>query len=331
MKVLVTGATGFVGGHLCDDLISRGHEVFALVRNLEKAKEFNIPGTYIQGSLSHDKEHNWVEELPSDLDAVIHTAGIVHSFNLDDFQKVNFEATQQLFNDLKTRYPKLKMVFISTLAAMKPAQKGIELTESDLTNPPSAYGLSKEKAEKFLIKEAPKNWEIIIIRPPMVIGPRDTGVLDVFKMVESGLILLTGLNGKNKEYSFVCVHDLVDVIIKSLESPGLHGEVFFAAHPENISLIQLIETIQRKMNKKAIKLPIPMPVIKSLAHTLSGINKIIPISIRLTPDKVHELTPESWLCSGKKSEEKLKKEYCWNLERTIETTLQDYRKRGWLK
>ena len=76
MKILVTGSTGFVGSHLCQLLDKSGHEVYALVRNPSKAKEFNIPGHHIKGDLS---SFDWVATLPDDLDAVVHTAGIVHS------------------------------------------------------------------------------------------------------------------------------------------------------------------------------------------------------------------------------------------------------------
>ncbi len=149
MKVLVTGSTGFVGTHLCERLHSEGHEVYALVRNEKKAKAFNVPGTLILGTLEHDQNHSWVEKLPDDLDAVIHTAGIVHHFDKEIFEKVNTKATSQLLDDLIGRYSKLKLVFISSLAACGPSYDKKEITEERALTPPSLYGNSKKKRKRF--------------------------------------------------------------------------------------------------------------------------------------------------------------------------------------
>lgn len=330
MKVFVTGATGFVGSHLIDRLHQKGIDHTGLARSQKKWQEFELPGTPLLGDLGKESIQKWVETLPSDLTHFVHTAGVVHSFNKEIFDKVNFEATKDLFFALKERFPKLHFIFFSSLAAVGPSDKSCEHTEAVTLNPPSLYGQSKKKAEDFLIAEKPLEWSLTIIRPPMVIGPRDPAVLDIFKMVKGRFILGTGIKGKNKLYSFVCVHDLVTLVEKAMDHDHGRVEVFFSAHPKKHSFIEITDTVAEVMGKKTFYLPVPFIAVSALAHTMNALQKVASLEFRLTPDKLHELRPEAWTCSGKKSEESLNLTYEWDLEKTVRDTYRDYLERGWL-
>ena len=331
MKILVTGATGFVGSHLVEKLFSMGHEVVSLVRNLEKYEKLGLPGQFLQGDLSNSSVDNWIENLPEDLDAFIHTAGIVHSFQSNSFYNINTEATKSLFNKLKKQIPKLNFVFISSMAASGPS-KSIEtpLTEETPLDPPSDYGKSKMLAEKFLLKHTPDNWALTIIRPPMVIGPRDEAVLDVFKMVKSRVVLNTGIKGSKKTYSFICVFDLVDAIIKTLEKRERGKEIYFVSFPKAVQFKEIIGEIAKQMKVGFLSLPLPFFIINIFAKILRLLNRTFGLDFRLTPDKTHELKPSSWVCSSQKSEQQLEMTYRWDLEKTIKVTLKDYKERGWI-
>ena len=331
MKVLVTGATGFVGSHLCDLLKSQGHEVYSLVRSPNKAKEFNTPGVHISGSLSSDLENPWIKELPKDLDAVIHTAGIVHSMNVEDFYKINSSCTKRLILDLKERYSILKFTLISSAAASGPSTRESSINEKSVESPVSEYGKSKLLAETYVKNESPSTWSLNVIRPPMVIGPRDSAVLDVFKMINSRFIVTAGLDGLNNKYSFICVYDLVDCISRTLDSNNENFEVYFGSYPTEITLGELYAELKISMKKSfVINLKIPAPLIRIIGNLIGLISKIVTINIRLTPDKVNELLPKAWVCNSKKSEQQLKMKYEWDLKRTISETLKDYKQRGWI-
>ncbi|OUR96959.1 hypothetical protein A9Q84_11525 [Halobacteriovorax marinus] len=331
MKVLVTGATGFVGSHLCDLLEASGHEVFCLIRSIDKAKQFNVPGTYLLGSLSHNKKNSWVDLLPSDLDAVVHTAGIVHSMETENFYKVNTDCSVQLLSDLKEKYNSLNFVFISSLAAAGPVNKGESRSETSGDSPVSIYGKSKKLAEDKIKEQTPANWNLNIIRPPMVIGPRDPAVLDVFKMISNGLVVTAGMNGHKNEYSFVCVYDLIETIKNSLTNSTESSETYFSSFPKVITLDELYENIKSSMNRKSlINIKIPALFIKMIAKLLGVLSKFIKLDIRLTPDKVHELLPSAWVCDSSKSQRDLSMTYNWDLDRTVKATLTDYRNRDWL-
>lgn len=321
MKILVTGATGFVGSHLCELLISSGHEVFALVRNPTKAKEFKVTGIHIRGDLS---DLNWTDQLPADLDAVVHTAGIVHSFNKQDFYDINAEATHKLINALK-KYKSLSFILISSQAAGGPATANKPATE-DTSNAVSEYGRSKLKAEEYLA-QAPTDWNKCAIRPPMVIGPRDPAVLDIFKMVKSGFVVSPGAKPENKQYSYVCVFDLVAFINHAVEKK-LNG-VFYCAYPKSISFAELIAAIGLELKKGFLTITIPKPLLKIASMTVQRLGEMNLTQARLTADKLHELLPAAWVCDSTKSQRENFK-YEWDIKRTIESTLKDYQDRNWL-
>lgn len=329
MKILITGANGFVGSHLTEKLISEGHSVYALVRS---PKKFTVAAhselTVIQGDLDQEKLY-WTDSLPADLDTVIHTAGIVHSYTTDEFFRVNSIGTENLVNNLKNKFNSLHFILISSLAASGPSLGSSTRNEEDMDFPISVYGRSKKKAEEMLAQLAPKEWTLSVIKPPMVIGPRDPAVLDVFKMVQSGVIVLPGQDSKTKLYSFVCVFDLIQTItlVANLKKKG----VFFSANPEIISFNQLILEIKKQLKKKWIFfLPLPLFLVRIVAMILNFIYKLFPHQLRLTPDKYHELAATNWTCSGLKTEKVLGQVYNYNLERTITVTLIDYKSRKWL-
>ncbi|PIP93589.1 MAG: hypothetical protein COW00_02255 [Bdellovibrio sp. CG12_big_fil_rev_8_21_14_0_65_39_13] len=330
MKILVTGATGFVGSHLCEELSRKGHQVYGLVRNPKKLKDFNFQGIVIKGDLNLEQDWQWIDEIPSDLDAIIHTAGIVHSFQTEHFFDVNSKATAKFIHYVKDKFPRMKFMLVSSLAASGPSLNGIQRQEEFQSEPTSHYGLSKLEAEMHLFNLAPENWQKIVIRPPMIIGPRDPAVLDFFKMVKSRVVVLPGKNGPQKEYSFVCVYDLVDSMIKAIESTNLQKEIFFISNPQVIKALELVTTIEKHMKKKALILALPMPLIKSTAYILAALNKLTGLDARLTPDKIRELSPSSWMCNGEKSSKLLSMNYQWDLDRTIKITVEDYLKRGWI-
>lgn len=327
MKIFVTGATGFVGSHLCDLLSQNGHEIFTLVRSKKKAQEFQLKGTLIQGDLD-PRRLQWMEALPKDIDIVIHTAGIVHSLDPKAFYDINFEATKALAKSLLDHNDKnLKFIFISSLAAAGPAIDKEIIDEEDAPMPVSDYGRSKYLAESWLRENLAGKSDLVIIRPPMVIGPRDVAVLDIFKMVQSKIILVPGLHGEDKSYSFVNVFDLCETISKVITSSTTFGEVFYSSHPQVITMRELNNEIKKQMgNPRTITIKAPEFIIKFIAKIVG----ILKINVRLTPDKYKEIAPKRWVCSGEKSRVALSQEYLFDISQTIKDTYRDYKERGWL-
>lgn len=329
MKILITGSSGFVGTHLTKRLLDEGHEVFALVRNPAKLNHSHPRLTLIKGDLN-SPSLSWISELPSDLQGCVHTAGIVHSYLHDEFTQVNVEGTRYLIEGLKDRFSAtFHFVLISSLAAAGPVNLGEKKAEDTPDFPVSFYGHSKKEAENVLRSYAPTSWTCSIVRPPMVIGPGDVAVLDIFKMVQGRVIILPGRNSKKKEYSFVCVFDLVETIVKLIHSG--QSMILYSAHDQVIRFQDLIEEIKKQMKLSWILyLPLPFFLVKALSFILNLVYKIKHHDLRLTPDKINELKAMAWTCDNSRSKLELKQIYRYDLKETVALTLADYKKRGWL-
>jgi len=326
MNIFVTGSTGFVGGHLVEKLCSQGHNVYALVRTPSKASFFPKSVTLIKGELQTSAPNAWLSQLPDVIDTVIHTAGIVHSFQSAQFYNINAEATRQLIQDFSNREG-LRFILVSSLAAAGPTTKDKILTETDTENPVSVYGKSKLRAERYL-KATPASWITAIVRPPMVIGPRDPAILDIFKMVKGRKVVVPGRDGFSNVYSFICVLDLVELLSELTHFKG-RGEVFFSANEKSHTFEEIVMSIADELGVGSIsRIKAPLWLLPSAAKALKIVSQILPINPRLTPDKVHELKASAWLCSDKKAREWLGFKARYNLQETIKITAKDYNDRG---
>lgn len=327
MKILVTGANGFVGSHLCEELLKKENTVYALVRNKNKFK-IDLPENQkvnlhlIQGSLDQS-ELNWINDLPNDLEACVHTAGIVHSFDEREFYRINAEASENLAKKLFVKTPLLHFILISSLAAAGPSISDSPRDEQEVPLPVSDYGRSKKLAEELVQKNTP-DLALTIIRPPMVIGPRDLAVLDIFKMVKSRIIILPGLDSKDKKYSFVSVFDLVTTIILCLEKRKTG--TFYSAYPDVATFKEIIEKIKKLFGYRIIfYIPLPLILAKLVAFFLAFLYRFIEHDIRLTPDKYHELAANNFTCRATKSEVELNQQYRRDLDRTLKEAFEDYK------
>lgn len=320
MKILVTGATGFVGSHLCEKLHKDGHEVYCLVRDPKKFEKFNIPGIPVEGSLSAKGPNPWCKKLPPDLEACVHIAGLLHSFDKKKFYDTNSTAVEQLVSDLSKNHPELKFVFLSSLSARGPHNQ-----------PLSHYGKSKLAGEEVILKSAPTGWKNFIFRAPIVLGPRDPGILDLFKMVKSRLVLYPGTSGADNSYSFVSVFDLVNLIAKVLEDSQIKNGIFYPTKSQIIKYKDLVFEIKNLMGiKKIFNLQVPMPIINLLSQVFLFLNKLKIFDFKLTPDKVLDIRHNEWVCSWSDSRPSFEYDFKWGLSEILSETFKDYRKRNWI-
>lgn len=285
-KVLITGATGFVGSALVDKLHSAHYDIVAAVhshsRKLEEAsvKQFDVD----MGAADID----W-RNILSEIEVVIHTAARVHIMSdqamdpLMEFRKVNVEGTLNLARqaaDLGVKrfifLSSIKVNGESTLAPINDCtNKGekVSFSEMDEPQPQDSYALSKWEAEKGLLKiAADTDLEVVIIRPPLVYGPG----------VKANFARLMDLVNKNYPLPFARVHNkrsllaldnLVDFIITCIDHPAAANQIFLLSDDEDLSSTELLCKIALVMGKKALLFPVPVWFMKLVA-TLLGKKEI---------------------------------------------------------
>ena len=305
MRWLVTGATGFIGTTLVEQLLARGDEVRALVRDPGRAGELDAMGArLVRGDVS---DPGSLQDAVPDVDVVVHLAGLVKALTREELFAVNAEGTRSLAR-AAARTGRSKFVLVSSLAAAGPSTPGRPRVETDRPAPVSSYGQSKLAAEDALRSFAP-DLDASIIRPPIVYGARDKEFLPaLFRMVKMGVIAKSGL-GK-KYYSLIHVDDLVAMIIDvagrgaRLDEAGPAG-VYFAADGVDYTWEALAAGAMAALGRRGAVVPVPEFVSWIAAGASSAAARMTGRPAILSLDKMMEIREAAWTCSADKARREL--------------------------
>jgi len=251
VKVLVTGANGFIGKSLCLNLKRNNYSVRGAVRN----NSLDIPGVdqYIQvGDI--DDLTDWQQALDG-IDIVIHLAGRAHVLNnssdnsLDTFRRINVLGIERLAR-MAVKAGVRRFIFISSVKV----------------NGNDAYGISKREAEESLARiTVETGLETVILRLPLVYGPGvKANFKNLIKIVNSGLPL--PFKGVNNRRSFLYLGNLVDAIITCIQHPKAARETFLVSDGQDVSIPDLIKMIADGMGKKAVLFHLQPSILKILCR-----------------------------------------------------------------
>ena len=266
MKILITGHTGFIGGHLTPALIAKNHAVTGIGRHIEPALAH--PQLHQIQISSLEEYTDWDRSLIG-VDTVIHLAARAHILadRVEDpaaeFFRVNTQGTINLVKAAIQAGVK-HFIFISSIGAITTLSRDI-LTETTACQPDTPYGISKLAAEAALIElcqNTSMSWTIL--RPTLVYGPGNPGnMLRLLKLVNSQLPLPLG--SIDNQRSFLYIDNLIDAIITCLDRPNAKNQIFLVSDGQNISTPALIRHLADLLNTRSILLPIPVPVLRLLA------------------------------------------------------------------
>lgn len=268
-KVLVTGASGFVGRAVCRRLRDAGIAVRAAIRAPEDRSRIEA-GTEVVVVGDIGPETDWRAAL-ADVGAVVHLAARVHRLHDDAadplaaFRRANTAATESLAKaaiEAKVR----RLVFLSTVKIHGETSRGHALVESDPANPKDAYAISKWEAEQALGRvAAASDLEIVVLRPPLVYGPGVKGNMRrLLRWIDQGVPLpLAGIANRR---SLIGLANLVEAICHALIQPGIAGEAFLVSDGTDVSTPALVRHIARALGKKARLLPCPPAALRGLAR-----------------------------------------------------------------
>ena len=274
MKLLLTGASGFVGGAVLAASQSRGMSVRSVFRSDAPVAEGDAVTV---SSLAADTD--WSVAV-SNIDVVIHCAARVHVMHdaevdpLMAFRAVNVDGTlnfarQSAFAGVK------RFVFVSTVKVNgEGTQPGIPYTAQDAPAPEDAYGVSKAEAEAGLrLLSDETGMEVVIIRPPLVYGPRVKGNFSsLLRWVARGLPLPLGLATTNSR-SLVGLDNLVDLILTCVDHPKAANQTLLVSDGEDLSTADLLRRIGKALNRPVRLIPVPVSIL-IIASRLLGKSSI---------------------------------------------------------
>ncbi len=267
-RILVTGATGFVGRRLCKALADHGHSVLAVVRQAKPEHEQLARDIIPMGELGPTTK--WDPAVLKDVTAVIHLAARVHVLKetsndpAAEFERVNVGATTALAKAAAAGRVR-RFVYVSSLHAMRTLADE-QLCESSQCQPDGPYGQSKLDAEAAVRKIGEDTGlETTILRPPPVYGPGHVGrLMSLFKFVRRGLPL--PVRGLNNRRSLVFVDNLVDSLIECAINPNARAQTFLVSDGDDVSLPELVSRMGQAFGRKAWLLPAPIGIMRATAR-----------------------------------------------------------------
>lgn len=286
MKVLVTGATGFVGKVTVRELITRGHSVYALARQTAQFENLKKLGAKpFRGDLGNLPSR---ETLPG-FEAVIHLAGIIKASTPDTFYKVNTEGTQKLLEWLDVKILK-HFVHVSSISARGPNHNKNDLTG---TGPVSHYGKSKLQSESIVSAMLdPK--QFTIVRPPVIYGPGDQATLPLFKMFAWGHFFCAR---KSQTISMVYVEDVARLLATLVSKPS-QNVIYPDDGAQGHSLKEILKTASKIFGKPIRQHHLPKTLLASLAATTTVIGRLTGVPLMFNWDKFCEMQQEFWVCDN---------------------------------
>jgi nucleoside-diphosphate-sugar epimerase len=269
MRVLVTGATGFIGRALCRELLRREHQVCVAVRH-----EAEVPEGchfHIVGDIGPDTD--WRHALDG-AEVVAHLAARVHVMreHIDDplaaFRRTNLEGTLHLAR-AALRAGVRRLVFVSSVKALGGANPNGPLTDTSPPNPEGPYGISKWEAEVGLREAASgSGMEVVVLRPPLVYGPGVRGNFRaLMRLVDRSIPLPLGSIANRR--SLLYVGNLVDAIDLCLSHPAAAGRSYLLRDGEDLSTPDLVRHLAAALGRKDLLVPLPGAVL-SLAASCIG-------------------------------------------------------------
>ena len=265
MKALVTGASGFIGSHLAEELSRRGWDVRALVRPTSSRRWLTAPGVMlIEGDLQDELA---LRRAAADVDAVFHLAAVIHASSWEKHRRVNIAGTENLLAACLEAAPRLqRFVFVSSIAASGPSLKDKPKTEDDPCRPISAYGQSKLEAEEVARRFGAK-FPVVIIRPPNVLGAREREVQALLAALRYRLKPLLGK--KEKQTSFIMVEDLVEAILLCAEKKEAAGRTYNVTDGRAYSWREPVDILRRLLRRRCL------PLSYGLLYFLAGSAELV--------------------------------------------------------
>ena len=327
MRVLVTGATGFLGSHIAEQLAQEGHSVRVLVRRTSD-RSF-LQGFEAEEVLGEVTQPDSLPAVVNGVEAIVHAAGLTKARSAAEFDEVNAGGTANLLAALDPAQRLRRFVLISSLAAHGPSEDGRPRPPEAPAAPVTAYGRSKLRAEEMVRSWAGDGHAATIIRPPVIYGPRDRQLLPFFQLARWRLAPLLG--GGANAVSCVYVEDAARAGALAATAGDDAPSATYAIDDGAVyTWRDLLAAVEQAVGKKALRLPSPPWAFAAAALVSELYGRLRRRAVSFTRDKVVEMRQRYWVCSHEEISRDLGWEPQVGLGEGAALTEAWYRQHGWL-
>ena len=335
MKILITGASGFIGSFIVEEALRRGMETWAAMRK-SSSRQFlqDERINFIELDLN-DPQQLEKQLKGKDFDYVVHAAGVTKCLDQQDFFRINTTGTKNLVRTLiKVGTPLKKFVYISSLSvfgAIREHQPYKEIRETDRPNPNTNYGKSKLEAERWLrngLETKTANFPYVILRPTGVYGPRERDYFLMAKSIKQHSDFAVGFS--RQDITFVYVLDVVQAVFLAC-TKGNTGRAYFLSDGKVYQSSTFSDLIRRELgNPWWIRITAPIWLLRIITYVGDKIGHITGKISALNNDKYHILRQRNWRCDIEPARKELGYEPQYTLERGVPLTIKWYKDNGWL-
>lgn len=322
MRALVTGANGFVGSHLSDLLSAEGWEVVAAVRRGRGMRW--LDGKRLRIARVDYAAPESLDEALAGVTHVFHVAGVISTPRREEYWRGNWLTTRAMLAAARRQGRVQRFVHVSSLAATGPSRDGRPVDETTPCRPVSEYGVTKLRGEREVTQD---NVPYTVVRPPVVFGPRDNGLLTLLKVISTGFA--PRLLGP-RAVSFVSVFDLVRALVQVAREPAAAGRVYFVADENYLPTEAWLERIARALGKRPRWIRLPPGVLASVMGAIGMLARPFGGSGLMNRDKAREAVEPYWICSPARIREEIGFQAQVPFDDGMRETIQWYRREGFL-
>ena len=328
-KILVTGASGFIGSHIVEEALQKGYDVWAAVRkssSREFLKDERIH--FIELNLSSQQQ---LEEQLRDhaFDYVVHAAGATKCLHVEDFYRINTEGTKNLVSALlAVGMPLKRFVFISSLSimgAIHEQQPYQEICDTDTPHPNTAYGRSKLEAEQWLEK---MDFPYVILRPTGVYGPREKDYFMQIKSIKGHVDFAVGF--QRQDITFIYVTDVVQAVFLAFEK-GQTGRKYLLSDGEVYQSATFSDYVHEELGRPWwIRITAPVWVLRIVTFCGEYWGRWTKKMTALNNDKFNILRQRNWRCNIEPARHELGFEPKVKLKEGVHRSIVWYKENGWI-